>query len=475
LFGFIEEKRIEAKERKVRGITLPPLAKVFNFLVNQGDDNLGNRMWDQYGNIMLVDHKSTFRHQASFAHVRLIESILMDRVFTEKTWKRFHSISNDDWRGLFRGTAVSLAEDAVEGFLSRLQHIKNLTYRQIDEGVVELRSERITNAQSQSDAVGLAVMKAFGLNVFPHSKETSISEGGQRRIEALHSKFLAQKERMLAELRVARNAELEPVLQELKHLKLSIRRLGEEAGRLKSELIRSHGIGLWNRVQLSLMKRQESPTQRSYHAIKSSLEDQRERVRILESRLVELATRYDHNEEDAVCELKHEMASRIKKAFLSEGVYAEDASQERAAVEAFLKSMVAQSIIDGAIHYRFGVPDKQKSVEIATQELQNAIEKQPYFSRKRDFLSKLGGSANLSGAEVSSSISKIVVTHAARQVKAKIAASRRNQVFEEIERNNIAYEERCAERADEGEALRKARWKSDQMGTKHLLSRHQSS
>jgi len=456
LEGYTEEKKISASEKKVRGVEIPGNAKLFYYLVNQLDDNQGNRMWSGDATLMLIDHENTFSPRNSATHEGAIRNIRMDEVFTDETWRRFLSIPASEWRALCHTEHLSLSDDAIAGFLARIEHVKHLAQRQIESGAICLSDPSRTAARAES------ILREFELRAIPRADASFLAGDALQILEAGYQNFLKGRSRIVEKLKASRDAALEPLLQEIKSLRAEAARLKPEKTRLKSELSMANRTGFWNWVRVKVQREPELEAERSYREIKSSLKHQERRIVELENRLGWIVDDYRWKEDRESDALRRSTADGMRHALLEKGVYVEEPAKENDAVERFLNSREASKIIDRSITSRFGLPDREKSIKYAVKELRGALAQQPFYLEKRRVLQQVHSGSSLNDDFLTANVSAKVTTYAQRCIERRISDIRRESIFAQLARENAEFDAKRAQRAEEGEALRIARWKADQ-------------
>jgi hypothetical protein len=106
-----------------KSLDKPPKAKLFNYLVNQGDDNTGNRLWDSENNVMLIDHESAFG-DGKLPHLKgALDGRPRSEFFTDDEWTKFKNTEKDEWKQLLN-EKNAFSKNEVNAFLERVKYVK---------------------------------------------------------------------------------------------------------------------------------------------------------------------------------------------------------------------------------------------------------------------------------------------------------------------------------------------------------------
>jgi hypothetical protein len=106
-----------------KSLDKPPKAKLFDYLVNQGDDNTGNRLWDSGNNVMLIDHESAFGDGKLPDLKKALEGRPRAEFFTDDEWTKFKNTEKDEWKQLLN-EKNTFSKNEVNAFLERVKYVK---------------------------------------------------------------------------------------------------------------------------------------------------------------------------------------------------------------------------------------------------------------------------------------------------------------------------------------------------------------
>lgn len=114
--------------------------KLFYFLINEFDDNSGNQLWDEAGDVQLIDHEAAFSTRGN--GVYNLSTVDLASAFDQRSWERFKAIGPAEWKSVLGGDMPKIGKGEAKAFMARINDTRKAVQKGIDRGDLKFGQKR---------------------------------------------------------------------------------------------------------------------------------------------------------------------------------------------------------------------------------------------------------------------------------------------------------------------------------------------